>query len=378
MIIIFLLFDSFSHLPHLVVFHWSLGDNKSPQISRIFLSIMDDLRNAVVWIVSTRTFISKSSTPLTNPLVTFPKAPITIGTTVTFMFHSFFHFPSKVRVLILLSAFFQLYIVVSRDNKVHNYASSFYYYHCYYFCYLIPLTVFHTSIIWWSFTEVWVKASFLKCSGLFAVFWSISLMLSFGWSQFLFLFQIFQVPAPILWRLYRAHRLHLVSLSPSCPVFFCSPARSWYLSFFSPSFIFTLLSVGKFSVFCGPSLGMFVWLRLRDLFVYKHRRECFAFRFPGHSELCIYHLLAWSNFNFLHSPHWITFYTQSCLLLYFIFTNLLLPLIMWLIDSSLSHIIYICYFLRLIYSCYDILVPYVVVLSGYQEGFSFSRKISLS
>ena len=39
--------------------------------------------------VSTRPLISKSSSPCTNPLVTVPRASITIGITVTLMFHIF-------------------------------------------------------------------------------------------------------------------------------------------------------------------------------------------------------------------------------------------------------------------------------------------------
>ena len=39
--------------------------------------------------VSTRPLISKSSSPCTNLLVTVPRAPITIGITITFMFHCF-------------------------------------------------------------------------------------------------------------------------------------------------------------------------------------------------------------------------------------------------------------------------------------------------
>ena len=73
-----------------MVFHWSLSDIKSPQVSRTRLSILAVLCYAVVWIVSTRPPISKSSRPFNNSLVTVPKAPITIGTIVTFMFHSFF------------------------------------------------------------------------------------------------------------------------------------------------------------------------------------------------------------------------------------------------------------------------------------------------
>ena len=39
--------------------------------------------------VSTRPLISKSSSPCTHPLVAVPRAPTTIGITVTFMLHSF-------------------------------------------------------------------------------------------------------------------------------------------------------------------------------------------------------------------------------------------------------------------------------------------------
>ena len=74
-----------------MVFHWSLSDSKSPQVSRTRLKILAVLSNAVVWIVSTRPPISKSSRPFNNPLVIVPNALITIGTIVTFMFHSFFN-----------------------------------------------------------------------------------------------------------------------------------------------------------------------------------------------------------------------------------------------------------------------------------------------
>ena len=71
-----------------MVFHWSLSDSKSPLVSRI-LSILAVLNNAAAWIVSTRPPTSKSSRPFNNPLVTVPKASITIDTIVAFMFHSF-------------------------------------------------------------------------------------------------------------------------------------------------------------------------------------------------------------------------------------------------------------------------------------------------
>ena len=66
-----------------MVFHLSLSDSKSPQVSRTLLSILAVLNNAVVWVVSTRPSTSKSSSPFSNPLVTVPNAPITIGIIVT-------------------------------------------------------------------------------------------------------------------------------------------------------------------------------------------------------------------------------------------------------------------------------------------------------
>ena len=118
-----------------MLFLWSLSDRMSPQDSRIFLSALADLINAMVWVVaillpitnclcflkyyeifshqrklmvfhwrlsyskflglfsvgwsfsimlvSTRPPTSKSSRPFNNPLVTVPKAPITIGIIVT-------------------------------------------------------------------------------------------------------------------------------------------------------------------------------------------------------------------------------------------------------------------------------------------------------
>ena len=84
-----------------MVFHWSLRDSKSSQISRTLLSIQAVLNNVVVWMVCTLHPIFKFSRPF-SPLVTVPCAPITIGIIATFMFHSFFQFTSKVEVLSVL------------------------------------------------------------------------------------------------------------------------------------------------------------------------------------------------------------------------------------------------------------------------------------
>ena len=66
--------------------------------------------------VSTRPVIFKSSSSCTNPLVTVPRAPIIIGITITFMFHSSFQSPQVPRtVLIILAVFYNAVVwMVSR------------------------------------------------------------------------------------------------------------------------------------------------------------------------------------------------------------------------------------------------------------------------
>ena len=86
-----------------MVIHWRLSDSKSPQISRTLLSILAVFNNSVVWMVSTCPPTSKSPRPFYNPLVTVPKAPITIGIIVNFMFHSFFNSLVRSRYLSLFS-----------------------------------------------------------------------------------------------------------------------------------------------------------------------------------------------------------------------------------------------------------------------------------
>ena len=174
--------------------------------------------------VSTRSPTSKSSRPFYNPLVTVPNAPITIGIIVTFMFHSFFQFSSKVEVLISLFTFFKFYSVARRDSKVDNFADS----------------------------------------------------------HFLLIIIRSRLRGEIRWS---------VCISKS------------------------------------------------------HRSLCVSFSRTG-SGLCIYHLLAWSNLNFLHISQVITLPTQSCLAFYSFCANLLHSLIMWSMVSSLSphspHLLFCC------------------------------------
>ena len=204
-----------------MVFHWRLSESKFPQVSRTFLSILAVFNNAVVWMVSTRPPISKSYRPFNNPLVTVPKAPITIGIIVTFMFHSFFQFSSKVEVLISL---------------------------------------FHTH-------------------------------------SFRF----------ILWS--------------------AGTAKSTILQIFFFLFFFFLLIIIR--------SGLLAEIRWSVCISKSHRSLCVSFSRTG-AGLCIYHLLAWSNLNFLHISQWITLPTQSCLALYSFCANFLHSLIIWLMVSSLS------------------------------------------
>ena len=86
-----------------MVFHWNLSDSKSPQVSRTLLGILAVFNNAVFWMVSTRPPTSKSSSPFSNPLVTVPNAPITIGIIVTSIFHNFFNSLARSRYLSFFS-----------------------------------------------------------------------------------------------------------------------------------------------------------------------------------------------------------------------------------------------------------------------------------
>ena len=65
-----------------MVFHWSLSDSKFPQIYRTFLSILVDLNNAQVRMVSTHPLIFKSSKVSTHPILISLFTPWEFFTTV--------------------------------------------------------------------------------------------------------------------------------------------------------------------------------------------------------------------------------------------------------------------------------------------------------
>ena len=100
-----------------MVFHWSLSDSNSPQVTRTLLSILAVLNNVVVSMVSTHPPTSKSSNPFINPLVTVPKAPTTIGIIVTFMFHNYFNSLARSRYLSFFSLSFNSILWSARTSK---------------------------------------------------------------------------------------------------------------------------------------------------------------------------------------------------------------------------------------------------------------------
>ena len=71
-----------------MVSHRSLSDIESLEVFRI----LTDFNYAVFWLVSIPPLIFKSFGPSVNPLVTVPRAQITVGITATLMFHIFVQF----------------------------------------------------------------------------------------------------------------------------------------------------------------------------------------------------------------------------------------------------------------------------------------------
>ena len=98
-------------------FSQEFDDSKSSQVSRTHLRILDILSNAVIWIVPTRPPTLKFSRPFDNPLVIVPKATITIGIIVTFMFHGFFNSLARSRYLSFFSHSFSFILWSTRTAK---------------------------------------------------------------------------------------------------------------------------------------------------------------------------------------------------------------------------------------------------------------------
>ena len=176
LLLLFYSFESFSYQRYLMVFHWGLSDSKSPQVSSTLLSLLAVLNNAADWMVSSRLVISKSSSPFINPLVS-PSLSCSIV---------FFLSPlarSRYLSLFSLSLRFSMCSAGRAQSSIRQVLIYYYYYSL--------IRAFHISVSRWFFTGAWVTASLLKSPGLFLVFWSFSIMLSFGWSP-----PVCQIPSP--------------------------------------------------------------------------------------------------------------------------------------------------------------------------------------
>ena len=193
-----------------------------------------------------------------------------------------------------------------------------------------------------------MTASLLKSPGLFSVLWPTPIMLYFGWSPLVHLFSSLLVPVLILWWSNWARQLQLVSPSHSYSiVFFSSFARSkYFLTFRFPSVLPCCRLEQAISLF-GWFIFVYVLTKsLGDPFVSQNSRELYASHSPGRIPGCVY--IICSNLNlimvkfkfFTIYSQWITFLTQTCLVLYSFCANLLNLLIRWYIWSC--GVIFIC------------------------------------
>ena len=117
--------------------------------------------------------------------------------------------------------------------------------------------------------------------------------------------------------------------------FLGSLARSKYWALFSLPLIFTLWSTiwpGFFFFFFFsiiiPRSGLLARIR-QSVCISKSQGILYISFSKTHSDLCMYHLVVWWNFSFLHNSQWITFPAQSGLDVYSLCAILLHLLIMW-------------------------------------------------
>ena len=80
-----------------VVFHWNLSDSKSPQISRMLLSILTNFSRAVTWMDLILLFVSRLPSLFTRFSWTVPRA--LNRTTIAFSLLNFFSSQARFRYL---------------------------------------------------------------------------------------------------------------------------------------------------------------------------------------------------------------------------------------------------------------------------------------
>ena len=90
-----------------LVFHWSLSDNESLEISRTLLSNLADLNSAVVWSTFSQIVFSRL-------LENVPRAPTTIDITNTFMLYMVLLLSDEIQIICFL--LFSLNGLLERQN----------------------------------------------------------------------------------------------------------------------------------------------------------------------------------------------------------------------------------------------------------------------
>ena len=157
-----------------MVFHWSLSNSESPKVSRTLLSILADLNNAVVWVVSAL-LISNFSSPHPKPLESFRVhrlQSVLPSTSCSIPLLVVWKGPSTYLSFRFLYFIFTLRSTRTTKSTIQQVA--------FIIIIIYSFRVFHISISWWFFTGVWVTASLLKSPGLVSGFWQFSAILSFG------------------------------------------------------------------------------------------------------------------------------------------------------------------------------------------------------
>ena len=168
-------------------------------------------------------------------------------------------------------------------------------------------------------------------------------MLQFGWFPPVFIYPSPPVLLPILWWLYRAHQLQLVTPPLSCSiVFFQFSCRFLVLiclfAFFQCYLVVSRngkvhYSAGSLFLLSITRSGHLAKIRC-FVCISKYQRSVWVSFSWTDSWLYINYLYLWSNLNSLLNSQSITFPTQSCLVLYSFCTNLVQSLFMWLISLS--------------------------------------------
>ena len=148
---------------------------------------------------------------------------------------------------------------------------------------------------------VLVTASLLESPGLYLVFWLISTMLSFGWSLLILLFP----SAPFTISITVTFMVH--SFLFSCKVFVL-------ISLFAFLQFYPVVSQNGKVYYLAGSLFLLTITKSAhqaeirwSICISKSQRILCILFSRMDSVLFIYHLVVWSNLNFLHNSQWIIF-----------------------------------------------------------------------